>query len=847
MIRVLFMSLIVAGLVGTVAEAQVLDLEDQWLSSDVSRSGAPERVPARFGKGWDLRGAETPIVVDPTQTFPHAFSLETWFRLEDTSGRSTLFSAPAWRRFVVTIADGSHVELTLYDRGREPTLAHHAFGYDFTPGRWYQFVVTADPEGGIRFYVNGRLAHRLEPFTSERRKSDTGLHAIGAYSINGRDAYDNFFKGLIDRPVYTGKAWTEEEVLARFEEANRTLPIAPIPAHVVFVGEDVASQGSAPTLKVATDLLPKEDPGLARMAEAAKASRVGGTIVLSDPEALNLPDYVRSQIEGDLPAEGYVLAVRPERIDVVAGDARGLLYGMDTLRQVLALPTVPQVDIYDYPEFAYRAGLLVTNNQPPASLSDGFGSVSLSETIRDFADHRINGVMVRIYNWSWLHDEENLAKAKEIVDFAKKHHVDVIPYLQCYGHAKMFTWRDIRTDHTKTIADEEVVLSGDAAAELKTPNLIITENTPVLVRLADGTEMTEGRDFEVVPGEIRTSWVPPDGVKVEYATWGRPYVHPDSPPSKVRRLAKGRIPDGATVKVTYDVAANSREYCPFSPVTHELVDDTIRRVIELADPEYLNLGMDEMWTPISREGRCCAAATDMTPAEVTRREINRTLAVAQSIKPGIKVMYWSDMLDPHQTPHWMRTWEGIDKEVAQIDRQAVMMPWYYGSITSHLWRPGASLDRFLDYGFRVVGASGHEELNQFIWADAVRTRYDAERAPGFTFTTWSRWGEKEVLLRGYEAYRQATWSPSRTPFDALLQLRVELNELGITASVAEGEWAEATANVTDVQRRRLAGLLSEAEAELMSVDADTLAEARIPGVIEMLKAVPQAKRLNEDR
>ncbi len=626
------------------------------------------------------------------------------------------------------------------------------------------------------------------------------------------------------------------------------MPIVPIPAQITFVGKDLSNSGQVPTLRLATTLLTENDRSITQLQASIKNSRIGGSIVLADARSDDLPAHVREQLEGEPPTEGYLLFVRQNRIDVVANDSRGLAYGADTLRQLLAMAEIPQVDIYDYPEFAYRAGLIVTNNKPPANLANGFGGISLKQTIEDFADHRMNAIMLRIYNWSWLDDPENLAKAREIVDYAKKHHLDVIPYLQCYGHAKMFTWRDIRTDHTRTIADEEVRLAGHEPTELKTSNVIITTNTPVLVRLANGTEMTEGKDFEVVPGELKMSWTPPEGVTVKYATWGRPYVHPDNKPFAIRRLPGGRIPDGATVKVTYDVAANSREYCPFSPVTHELVDDTIRRVIELTDPKYINLGMDELWTPISREGRCCAAAntTGMSKAEVFRREINRTFAVAQQARPGIKVMYWSDMLDPNQSPEWMRTWEAIEQELGNVDRGAIMMPWFYEGQITRLWQAGDSLDRFRRRGFGAIGASGHDVLNQFIWSNAVRTRYDAAQSPGFTLTTWASRSGVEELMRGYRAYTQATWSPSRTPFQKLLQLRLELDTLGITANIPDDQWSRAAAFITPIQRDRLSKLFAAARMEQASIDLETLARIQIPGVEEMLLAVPQTQRLLDE-
>ena len=105
--------LLPAGLLSGRAAGQVLDLEQRWLESTAHATDAGiERVAGRFGKAWDVAASGKPVLIDNV-AFPHAFSLESWFCLQDTAGRSTLFSSTSARRFMVTIADGSFVEISL--------------------------------------------------------------------------------------------------------------------------------------------------------------------------------------------------------------------------------------------------------------------------------------------------------------------------------------------------------------------------------------------------------------------------------------------------------------------------------------------------------------------------------------------------------------------------------------------------------------------------------------------------------------------------------------------------------------------------------------------------------------
>lgn len=60
--------------------------------------------------------------------------------------------------------------------------------------------------------------------------------------------------------------------------------------------------------------------------------------------------------DGPVGPESYRLDVTTERIELVARDARGLFYGVQTLRQLIAAPSkgIPAVHIEDAPRFPYR-------------------------------------------------------------------------------------------------------------------------------------------------------------------------------------------------------------------------------------------------------------------------------------------------------------------------------------------------------------------------------------------------------------------------------------------------------------------------------------------------------------
>lgn len=181
-----------------------------------------------------------------------------------------------------------------------------------------------------------------------------------------------------------------------------------------------------------------------------------------------------------LPAEGYALTVTPEAITVAAGDAAGFFYGVQTLLQLLPAQVyrplfntpqhleqlnwnVPCVRIEDYPRFAFRGMMLDVSRQ--------FYTVAFVKQYIDWmAKHKLNrfhwhladdnGWRIEIKKYPLLtqkgawrgpgealagtygHDGERYggfytqADIKDIVAYAAKRHVEIIPEIDLPGHSK---------------------------------------------------------------------------------------------------------------------------------------------------------------------------------------------------------------------------------------------------------------------------------------------------------------------------------------------------------------------------------------------------------------------------
>lgn len=154
-------------------------------------------------------------------------------------------------------------------------------------------------------------------------------------------------------------------------------------------------------------------------------------------------EFQRAKLEipADLNAEGYALLVTKDRIVVGGKSEAATFYGLQTLKQMIRgegeNAFVQGARIVDYPTMRYRAfsddvsrGLVPTVDY-------------VKRQIRTFAFFKMN--MHSLYMEHTFKSEShplfapeegsfNAAELKEIVDYARKYHVEIVPEQQAFGH-----------------------------------------------------------------------------------------------------------------------------------------------------------------------------------------------------------------------------------------------------------------------------------------------------------------------------------------------------------------------------------------------------------------------------
>jgi hexosaminidase len=151
-------------------------------------------------------------------------------------------------------------------------------------------------------------------------------------------------------------------------------------------------------------------------------------------------------------AEGYHLRAAGDDVLIEASDQRGLFYGAQTLRQLMAAESgsrsVPAVEIRDAPRFRWR-GLLVDLGR------HFFGKQALFKIIDEMAAYKLNILKLHLTDYEgWrleipaypkltqvgsLVDGKpqylTTADAREIVQYAADRHIMVVPEIEMPGHA----------------------------------------------------------------------------------------------------------------------------------------------------------------------------------------------------------------------------------------------------------------------------------------------------------------------------------------------------------------------------------------------------------------------------
>lgn len=133
--------------------------------------------------------------------------------------------------------------------------------------------------------------------------------------------------------------------------------------------------------------------------------------------------------------EGYLLTLRGAVVQLAANDAAGLFYGIQTLRQYLAMPAHPAVEITDWPELALRSDYLDMRGIYPKF-------ENLLRYIEEMAAYKLNTLVIEYEDKlprarkDLCHPTDALTpeQHRRLLEVARENFIDIIPLQQSFGH-----------------------------------------------------------------------------------------------------------------------------------------------------------------------------------------------------------------------------------------------------------------------------------------------------------------------------------------------------------------------------------------------------------------------------
>jgi len=247
-------------------------------------------------------------------------------------------------------------------------------------------------------------------------------------------------------------------------------------------------------------------------------------------------------------------------------------------------------------------------------------------------------------------------------------------------------------------------------------NVLHRPGTPVSVRSADGaTTYTEGQDYAPLVDKHFNPYRVPQGAGVPL------------------RLPHGsRIADGQQLKVSWYhpvlIHDSQVSLCMAEPKLYEIMDEEAQLLAQHLHPRRVLLSMDEV-----RMGGTCAACRGKDMAALLGACVTRQAEILRRHLPGVELLVWSDMFDPHHNAHgkyflvegdFTGSWKHIPKD-----------------LTIAVWggEPRAkNLKFFADQGFATVCCCYYDADDLKQVAGWIELAGQTPKVRGFMYTPWQQ-------------------------------------------------------------------------------------------------------------
>jgi hexosaminidase len=428
--------------------------------------------------------------------------------------------------------------------------------------------------------------------------------------------------------------------LSYAQQAMPEIAIIPEPVKITkhtgqfVLPQTVVVQSSAtPEMNAILDLLKNKFSTAAGKAISVKAIAPAATIKL----------VINKKADATIGNEGYFLSVKPKGITISANQPAGLYYGVQTLMQLLPKEieglevaknitwTVPVVDVYDYPRFAWR-GLMFDVSR------HFFTKQEVKHFIDDMVKYKFNLLHMHLTDdEGWRIEIKSLPRLTTVGAYNAKRE-------GAFGDFKAPPGDEPRTYggfYTQDDIRELVKYAKERFVDIM-PEVDVPGHSLAAVAAYPQLSATPGADqYKVRSGEKIMDWSKPG--------------HP------------------ALVDNTMNPAG---EY------TYEFLDKVVGEIADLFPFAYVHMGGDEcaknFWEQSDQVKALMAKENLKTMEEVQSYFEKRVEKIVES--KGKKFMGWDEILEGGIGPNAaLMSWRGIKGgiEAAKMGHEVVMSPTTY--------------------------------------------------------------------------------------------------------------------------------------------------------------------------
>lgn len=211
----------------------------------------------------------------------------------------------------------------------------------------------------------------------------------------------------------------------------------PLDSPVVLVDPSITPADSR-TLVILQEMFKERGHSLKLKNTQEPLKHLQGSILLT--KDIKVVEQLLGQVNSDilkepLPAEGYILIVRPTYVVVCGKDERGLFYGTQTLRWLLSSKGIRGCIIKDYPAFSLRGVHFFADKSALPFY------IQLIKKV--LAPLKVNTIILECEYCEWK-SQPNLKNEwamtqddiRSLIAVANENFIDVYPLIQSFGHAE---------------------------------------------------------------------------------------------------------------------------------------------------------------------------------------------------------------------------------------------------------------------------------------------------------------------------------------------------------------------------------------------------------------------------